>query len=143
MVVHEACCPSARSVEEAFEAWSKEVLGDDCRWAFDYYVNLDNRNVDRSVNIVVRIGHLGPHHTGCSHRLIDIDRCDICTVPCPSGVSCLTGIDLVRAGSHRPIAADPRIVDARGLYFRRVDDRLVERSCYEAQSVGKEQWWFG
>ena len=117
-------------MEKAFEVRGEEVLDDDYLWVVYYYrrvMSLDKMNIDHSVNSVARTCHPGRSCTGCSHRLIDIDRCDICTVPCPSGVSCLTGIDLVRAGSHRPIAADPRIVDARYPYFGSVDDRLAER----------------
>ena len=135
MVVHEACCPSARSVEEAFEAWSKEVLGDDCRWAFDYYVNLDNRNVDRSVNIVVRIGHLGPHHTGCSHRLIDIGRRDICIVLRLSNVSFLTSNGHPRGRIHLLVVVDPRTVEALHPYLGRMGDRRGASGRYGDQSV--------
>ena len=59
-------------MEEAYEIRIEEVLSDDCRWAVDYYANLDESDHDRSVNIVVRTGPLGLPRTGRSHCLLDI-----------------------------------------------------------------------
>ena len=76
------------------------------------------------MNIVVRTRRPGCHCTGCSHRLIDISRRDICSVPRLSDVSFLTGNRLLWDGNCHPVIADPRTMVARNPYFRRMDDRL-------------------
>ena len=81
--------------------------------------NRDESYIDRSVNTVVR--------TGCSHRLIDISRRDICSVPRLSDVSFLTGNGLLRGRNRRHVATDPRTMVAHHPYIKKVDDRLAER----------------
>ena len=103
-------------------------------------MSLDRRVVDHSMNIVVRTGRLDRSRTGGSHRLIGIGRRDICKVPLPSGVGFITGNGLLRGGNRHPVAADPRIIDARHPYFGRVDDRLAEGGRYGGQSVEWRRW---
>ena len=57
---------------EVFEVQSGEVLDDDFWWAVDYCANLDESDIDRSVNTVVHTGLLGRPRSGHSHRLLDI-----------------------------------------------------------------------
>ena len=133
--MHGTCCPSDWGVEEDFEVRGKGAHDDDCLWVIDYYptvVNLDRKDADRSVNIVAHIGHPSCSCTGCSHRLINIGRHDICTIPLPSGVGYLTGNGLLRGRNRHPVAADPSTVDARHPYFGRVDDHLAESGRYGA-----------
>ena len=82
---------------EAYEVRSKEVLGDNCRWAVDYCVNLDNSEANRSVNTMVRTGRLDRPRIGRSHRLLDIVCRDIYNGLCPSDV----GLVEIQA-QHRP-----------------------------------------
>ena len=80
-------------MEEAYEVRIEEVLGNDCRWAVDYYGNLDESDADVSVNTVVRTGCLGRPRTGRSHRLLDIDRHNIYHGLHPIVISFLIGND--------------------------------------------------
>ena len=130
-------------MEEAYEVRIEEVLGNDCRWAVDYYGNLDESDADVSVNTVVRTGCLGRPHTGRSHRLLDIGRHDIYNGLRPNDVDFLISNDHPRDGNHHLVDADPISVDARHPYYGRMDDRRGMSGHYGARSAGRERLWFG
>ena len=142
--VHGTCFPEARDVEEVVKVQGEGGHDDDCPRAIDYYqraVSCDwyGRAADVDVNISARTGRLGYSRTGGSHRLIGICPRDICTVPLPSSIGFLTNNGLLRGGNRHPVAADPRIIDARHPYFRKMDDHRSVSGLYGPRSAGRRQ----
>ena len=125
-------------MEKAFEVRGEEVLDDDYLWVVYYYrrvMSLDKMNIDHSVNSVARTCHPGRSCTGCSHRLIDIGRRDICIVLRLSNVSFLTSNGHPRGRIHLLVVVDPRTVEALHPYLGRMGDRRGASGRYGDQSV--------
>ena len=98
-------------------------------------MNLDKKDVDRSVNIVVR--------TGRSHHLLDIGRRDIYNGLRPIVVGFLIDNGHPRDRNRRLVVGDPKTVAARHPYFGKLDDCHGVNGRSEARSAGPGRLWFG